>query len=127
MSAPLLLLVGILGGAGALARYLVDAAVTGRARRSPSDGRPFPLGILAVNLSGAFVLGVVVGAAVHGDRYILVATGLLGSYTTFSTWVFDSHRLATDGRRGSALLNISASLVLGLLVVWLGRKLGATL
>jgi len=119
MSAPLLLAIGLLGGAGALARYGVDAAVTARA------GRAFPpLGILVVNLSGAFLLGIVVGVAVHGDRYSLVATGLLGSYTTFSTWVFDSHRLARGGRGGAAALNLGASLALGLLAVWLGRELG---
>jgi len=131
MSAPLLLAVGLLGGAGALARFLVDAAVcarAGRVRAQPAR-RPFPLGILAVNLSGAFLLGVVVGGAVHGDRYSLIATGLLGSYTTFSTWMFDSHRLASEGRRGRAraTLNIAASLALGLLAVWLGRELGGVL
>jgi CrcB protein len=119
MSAPLLAAVGLLGGAGAVARYLVDGAVTARA------GRPaFAIGILAVNLSGAFALGVLVGAAVHGDAYRLVATGLLGAYTTFSTWMFDSHRQGTGGRRGAAALNLVASLALGLLAVWLGRHVG---
>jgi CrcB protein len=121
VSAPVLLLVGLLGGAGAVARFGVDIAVTARARR------PFPLGILAVNVSGAFLLGVVAGAAVGGDRYRLVATGLLGSYTTFSTWVFDSHRLARDRRRGAVALNLAGSLALGLLGVWLGRELGGVL
>jgi CrcB protein len=127
VSGPLLLAVGLLGGAGALARFLVDSAITARARPAAGRGRPFPLGILAVNLSGAFLLGVVVGAATAGDRYTLIATGLLGSYTTFSTWVFDSHRLARDGRRGAAALNLAASLALGLLAVWLGRELGGLL
>lgn len=123
MSAPLLLLVGLLGGAAACARFVVDAAITARCVR----GRRFPLGILAVNLGGAFLLGAVVGVGLHGDRYSLVATGLLGSYTTFSTWMLDTHRLARDGRRGAAALNLAASLVLGLLAVWLGRKLGLAL
>ena len=123
MSAPLLLFVGLLGGAAACARFVVDQAITDRAARA----RPFPLGILAVNLSGAFLLGVAVGVALDGDRYTLVATGLLGSYTTFSTWMFDSHRLARDGRRGEAVLNVVASLALGLLAVWLGRELGRAL
>ena len=123
MSAPLLLIVGLLGGAAACARFAVDAAITARATR----GRPFPLGILAVNLSGAFLLGVVVGAPLHGDCLTLVATGLLGSYTTFSTWVLDSHRLARDGRRAEAALNLAASLALGLLAVWLGREIGRVL
>jgi len=120
MSAPLLLLVGLLGGAAACARFAVDAAITARSAR----GDRFPLGILAVNLGGAFALGVVVGAALHGDRLSLIATGLLGSYTTFSTWMLDSHRLARDGRRGAAALNLAAGLALGLLAVWLGRELG---
>ena len=90
MSAPLLLLIGLLGGAAACARFAV-------------------------------------GAALHGDRLTLVATGLLGSYTTFSTWMFDSHRLLRDGRRTHAALNLAASLALGLLAVWLGRRLGGGL
>ena len=61
----------------------------------------------------------------HGDAYRLVATGLLGSYTTFSTWMFDSHGLAAGGRRCAAVLNLAAGLTVGLLAVWLGRELGA--
>jgi len=134
MSAPLLLALGLLGGAGAVARCLVDGAISARAaRRTALDRAPrrrFPLGILVVNLGGAFLLGVVVGAAVRDDAYSLVATGLLGSYTTFSTWVFDSDRLARGGGRrgrGAATLNIAASLGPGLLAVWLGRELGGML
>jgi len=120
MSAPLLLLVGLLGGAAACARFAVDAAITARTAR----GRRFPLGILAVNLGGALGLGVVAGVGLHGDRPSLIATGLLGSFTTFSTWMLDTHRLARGGRRGAAALNLAASLALGLLAVWLGRALG---
>ena len=123
MSAPLLLLVGLLGGAAACARFAGDAAITARAARS----RPFPRGIVAVNLSGAFLLGIGVGAALHGDRYTLVATGLLGSYTTFSTWMLDSHRLTRSGRRAEAALNLGGSLVGGLVAIWLGRELGRLL
>jgi CrcB protein len=125
MSAPLLLAVGLLGGAGAVARYLVDGAITARIARTPRRG--LPVGILAVNLSGAFLLGVVVGAAVRDDAYRLVATGLLGAYTTFSTWMFDSDRLAREGRRTAAALYLAASVLLGLLAVWLGRELGTAL
>jgi CrcB protein len=125
MSAPLLLAVGILGGAGAVARYLVDGAITARAAGTRRRG--LPLGILAVNLSGAFLLGVVAGAAVRDDAYRLVATGLLASYTTFSTWMFDSDRLAREGRRAAAALYLAASVLLGLLAVWLGRELGTAL
>lgn len=118
MSIATALAVGLLGGAGAVARFLVDGAVSRRA------GRRFPYGILAVNLSGAFVLGVLAGATLHGDGYRIVAGGLLGAYTTFSTWMFDSSRLWEEGSRGLAVANVAVSLVLGLAAVWLGRQIG---
>jgi CrcB protein len=121
VSVTLVLAVGVLGGLGAVARFVVDAAIAGRL------GRDFPYGTLAVNLSGAFALGMLVGAALGGDGYRLAGTGLLGAYTTFSTWMFESHRLAEDGRSGLGALNIGVSLVLGVGAVWLGRRVGAAL
>ena len=118
MSVPVLVVVGLLGGAGATARYVLDRQVRRRV------GGAYPCGILVVNLSGAFVLGVLVGAAVRGDAYLLPGAGLLGAYTTFSAWVFNGYSLAVGGRRRLAVLDIVASLVLGLAAVWLGRKLG---
>lgn len=121
MSAPVIVAVGLLGGVGAIARFLLDGAVAGRA------GRGFPYGTLAVNISGALLLGLLVGAAVDGDPYRLAATGLLGAYTTFSTWALESHRLAEDGELVAGMLNFAVSLVLGLGAAWLGRQLGAAL
>ena len=71
-------------------------------------------------LPGAFALEVLTGAALSGDALRLVGTGLLGAFTTFSTWMYDTHHL--DRRR--AVANIVVSLVLGLLVAALGRELG---
>ena len=113
--------VALLGGAGAVARFLLDAAVGARA------GRAFPWGTLAVNLSGAFLLGVVTGAALGGDGLRLLGTGLLGAYTTFSTWVFEAHRQGEDARLREAALNLAVSLVLGLACAWAGRELGLAL
>lgn len=110
--------VGALGGAGALARFLVDRAV---ARRGADW---FPYGILTVNASGSLLLGLLSGLALHGDALLLAAGGLLGSYTTFSTWMHDSHRLAADGRRRALAANVLGSLALGLAGVALGRWLG---
>jgi CrcB protein len=118
MSAAVLVAVGALGGVGAVGRLLVDRAVSARARG------PFPFGTLAVNLSGSFALGVLAGAALSGDANRLAATGLLGSYTTFSTWMLESRRLAGGGQRGLAALNVAGSLVLGVGLVWLGRSIG---
>jgi CrcB protein len=121
VSAVVVLGVGVLGGAGAIARFLLDGAVAERA------GRDFPFGTLAVNLSGAFVLGILVGAAVDGDAYRLAGTGLLGAFTTFSTWAFESHRLGEDGRLGAGAANFAVSLAGGVALAWLGRHLGGAL
>jgi CrcB protein len=117
---PVALVIGMLGGVGALARFLLDGAVSRR-------GRSFPWGTLAVNLSGAFLLGVLAGAAVGGDAYRFAATGLLGSFTTFSTWMLESHRLGEDGQLRLGVANLLVSLVLGVLLAWLGRELGTAL
>jgi CrcB protein len=121
VSAAVLAGIAIVGGAGAVGRLLLDGAVSARA------GRAFPWGTLAVNLSGAFVLGLLTGAAFGGDGMRLVGTGFLGAFTTFSTWALETHRQAEDGRNGNALLNLGVSLGLGLAVAWAGHRLGGAL
>ena len=103
--------VALLGGVGALGRFLLDAAVSERA------GRELPLGTLAVNVTGAFALGVL------GPGHLLAGTALLGSYTTFSTWMLESHRLGEDGRTRAVLGNLAISLALGLIASAIGRAL----
>jgi CrcB protein len=121
VSAALLVGVGLVGGLGAVARLLLDAAVSSRL------GRGLPFGTLAVNLTGSFALGVVVAAVVSDDWLKLAGTGFLGAYTTFSTWAFESHRLAEEGRGRPAVLNVALSVALGLLVAWAGREVGGAL
>jgi len=113
--------VAALGGLGAIARFTLDAAVSQRA------GSGFPLGTLAVNLSGAFVLGLLAGADVAGDGLLLAGTAAVGSYTTFSTWMLESHRLGEDGELARMWLNLAGSLVAGLAVAVLGKAVGAAL
>jgi fluoride exporter len=121
VSLQVLLGLGLLGGAGALGRFLLDAAVSGRV------GRGFPWGTLAVNLSGALCLGVLAGAAVEGDAARLAGTGFLGAYTTFSTWMLESHRLGEEGRVRLGLANLAVSLAAGLAAAWIGQRIGAAL
>ena len=121
MSLLLVLGVGVVGGLGALARFALDGAV------SAGVGREFPWGTLVVNLVGAFGLGVVVGTSASSDAYRLVGTGLIGAFTTFSTWTFESHRLGEDGELRAGILNLLLSLALGLAVAWAGRALGGWL
>jgi fluoride exporter len=113
--------VGLLGGVGAIGRFLLDGAVASRVRSG------FPFGTLAVNLTGALALGLLHGAGVGGDALRLAGTGLLGAYTTFSTWTLESHRLGEDGRLRLGLANLLVSLALGLVCVWLGDRLGGAL
>jgi fluoride exporter len=121
VSLGVLAAVGVVGGFGAIARMVLDGAVSAR---MPSR---FPWGTLAVNLSGAFALGVVIGAEVGGDALRLAGTGFLGAYTTFSTWMLETHRPAEDGRRRVAAANVVVSLLAGLAVAWAGHELGAAL
>ena len=121
MSAIVVLGIGLIGGVGAIARFLLDGAVAERL------GREFPYGTLAVNLSGAFALGVLVGAALDQDAYRIAGTGLLGAFTTFSTWALESHRLGEDGELDLGVVNFAVSLLLGVAVAWAGRHLGTTL
>lgn len=110
--------VALLGGAGALLRFGLDGLVASRA-----GGAEFPLGTFAVNVSGSFALGVLAGAALHGDALLLTGTATLGSYTTFSTWMLEAHRLGEDGSLALAVLNIVLSLMVGVGAVVLGRAI----
>lgn len=121
MTWPVVIGIGLLGGVGAVARFALDGAVGGRL------GTEFPYGTLAVNISGAFVLGALAGAAVGSDVNRLAGTGLTGGFTTFSTWALESHRLGEDGRVRPGAANFIISLLFGLGAAWAGRKLGAWL
>jgi fluoride exporter len=113
--------VAALGGLGAIARFSLDRLVTSRL------GGGFPAGTLAVNASGAFLLGLLVGASLDGDAYLLAGTAVLGSYTTFSTWMLETHRLGEDGETGGLVANIAVSAAVGLGAAALGRLIGGAL
>jgi CrcB protein len=112
----LLVALGVaLGGAvGATLRLLVDTWVGARTR----PGRGW--GIVVVNVTGSFAIGVVVGAVPTGDARTVLATGLLGGYTTFSTASLDSARLALRGRGGAAVLHAAGTAAACVLAAWLG-------
>jgi CrcB protein len=112
--------VAAIGGVCAILRFLVDGLVSARV------GRVFPYGTLVVNLTGAFVLGVL-AAGLDGTAYRLAGTAAVGSYTTFSTWMLESHRLAEDGRGRQAAANVAISLLAGLVVAALGHAVGRSL
>lgn len=121
MNVLLWLGVALAGGAGAVLRFLVDRAVAGRTARS------FPLGTTTVNLSGAVALGVIGGLALPPAAVLLAGTALIGSYTTFSTWMLETHRLGAEHQFRTAAANLVVSVVLGLLAVFCGQWLAGSL
>ncbi len=121
MSVAAWVAIGLLGGAAAGARFVFDHEISVR-----SSGA-FPLGILAVNRLGALAIGVVAGSSLDGEAATIVSGGAIGSFTTFSTWILDSHRLASAGRAELAWLDIALSVVAGFAAVALGHWLGAAL
>lgn len=113
--------VAALGSVGALARFAIDGTISARA------GARFPFGTLAVNATGALLLGILWGASLAGNAYLLAGTAFLGSYTTFSTWMLESHRLSEEGLLRDAAVNVFLSLATGLAFVTLGHWIGGLL
>ena len=105
----------VIGGIGAVLRLLVDRAVSRRV------GRPFPFGTLAVNISGAVLLGFVSGLTLSHEMALLAGTAFVGAYTTFSTWMLETHRLAEERQLWPAVANIVVSVVLGVAAALLGQ------
>ena len=106
---------------GALLRFRLDAIVEARAAGE------FPLGTLVVNLVGSFCLGLLTGLSITGDALLIAGTGLLGSFTTFSTVMLETERLGEEGEGRIALLNLCVSFAGGLAAALLGWILGAAL
>ncbi len=110
--------VGLLGGVSALVRFAVDRAVAARA------GRGLPYGTFAVNASASFLLGLVTGLTLSGDALLLVGAATIGSYSTFSTWMLETHRLSEQRRTAAAVANVVLSLGVGVGVAAVGRIIG---
>ena len=104
-----------LGGAiGAPTRFLTDLLIQSR------HSSRMPWGTFAVNVVGSFVLGFVAGGHPTAQWSAFLATGFCGGLTTFSTFSFETVRLAESGAWRTALTNVALSLTLGLAAVWLG-------
>jgi len=113
--------VAIIGGIGATSRFLLDGLV------SQWCGRSLPFGTLAINITGSFVLGLLTGLALPAHAQLLFGTAAVGSYTTFSTWMLETHRLGEDGQIGPGLGNLGVSLLLGVGAAAVGRLVGVHL
>jgi CrcB protein len=113
------LLVGLGGFLGAVSRYGLSAYIGNR-----WDAR-FPYGTFVINMSGCFLIGIIVTVLEQrthlspGWRYLL-PIGFIGAYTTFSTFEFETLRSVQDGAFMTAALNVVLSVVVGFAAVWLG-------
>jgi CrcB protein len=112
-----------LGGAlGSVSRYLV-----GTWAQTASQSLDFPYGTLTVNLIGCFVIGFLsqlaeARGAFTPETRALVFIGVLGGFTTFSSFGNDTVNLLRDGESFNALINVGANVIVGLFLVWLGRS-----
>ena len=107
----------VLGGmVGAPMRYLVDVGVTARL------GSGFPFGTLVANAAACVLLGLVAGLGLAADSptYVLLGTGVAGAMSTYSTFAFETVRLAEDGRAWRAMAYSVASPAVGLAALLLG-------
>lgn len=124
-----LLVVAVAGGLGAMARYVVTAWVLLRVQRrwSGSNGEA-NWGTHVVNISGALVVGLVIGMGLSADAPELprhaIATGFLGGYTTFSAWMYETWRVLETGGPWCALGNGAGALVVGVAATLLGLWAG---
>ncbi|MBO0769052.1 MAG: fluoride efflux transporter CrcB [Solirubrobacterales bacterium] len=121
MNAATWIFVALLGGAGALARFLLDAWVSG------AGAGKLPAGTFMINISGSLILGLMSGLAWNGNTLLLAGTATIGSYTTFSTWMLETHRLREEAEFRAAFLNVAVSMAVGLGAAALGHALGAAL
>jgi CrcB protein len=121
--AAVMIWVGVVlaGGVGAVLRFLVDRAVARRAARS------FPFGTLAVNISGAALLGLLGSLALSRYTALLAGTAFVGSYTTFSTWMLETQRLSEERQVRNAAANIVISIVLGIGAALFGQWIACRL
>ena len=121
MSPLVMIGVALAGGLGAACRYTLDMVVSHLWRG------PMGLGTGVVNVTGAFALGLLVGLTatmpLTPETMLIVGGGFLGAYTTFSTWMYESLRLAERGAWHLAMLNIIGSVVAGVIAAAFGLAL----
>lgn len=121
MNTGTILLLGLAGGLGAVARFIIDGMVRAWVRTA------LPVGTMAINVTGSLLLGFLTGL-VLGHRapealQLILGTGFLGGYTTFSTASFETVRLIQSRRTGLALFNALGTMAASVLAVLAGAGL----
>lgn len=122
MNPQFVLAVAVGGAIGSVARYLV-AIGSGKL-----FGTNFPWGILIINVTGSFLIGVLMTLlterfAPHPNWRLFLVVGVLGGYTTFSSFEYETYQAVREGARWMGLIYVSGSVLLGYLGVWMGAVL----
>jgi fluoride exporter len=117
-----LLLIGVGGGFGSVMRYLVGGWV------HRLSGGTFPVGTLVINVTGCLVIGLLSGlfagpGQIRPEYRAAIMIGILGGFTTFSTFGWETFAMANDGQFWRATANVLLSVGLGLIAVWVGYRL----
>lgn len=122
------LLLALAGGLGAVARFVLDGTVTAALTRRGGGAR-HPVGTTLINLSGSFLLGLVAGLLARqlltGPASLVLGTGFLGGYTTFSTAAYEAVRLVEQRRWVAALAHAFGQVVVATALAALGYLLGS--
>ncbi|TXR62789.1 fluoride efflux transporter CrcB [Bacillus sp. AY18-3] len=112
------LLVAIGGFFGAITRFAISNWFKKRKKTS------FPIATFLINITGAFLLGYIIGNGVSTSWQLLLGTGFMGAFTTFSTFKLDSIQLFNRKNFGILFLYLSATYIIGILFAFLGMQLG---
>ncbi|KAA6470364.1 MULTISPECIES: fluoride efflux transporter CrcB [Bacillus cereus group] len=112
------LLVAIGGFFGAISRFGISNWF--KKRNSSS----FPIATFLINLTGAFLLGYILGKGIDKSWQLLLGTGFMGAFTTFSTFKLESTQLGANKMWGIYFLYIGASYIIGILLAFLGIQVG---
>ncbi|MDP7991894.1 fluoride efflux transporter CrcB [Bacillus sp. MHSD_36] len=111
------LLVAIGGFFGAITRFAISNWFKKRNKTS------FPIATFLINITGAFLLGYIIGNGVSTSWQLLLGTGFMGAFTTFSTFKLESVQLLNLKKCSTLLLYISTTYIIGILFAFLGMKL----
>jgi CrcB protein len=109
-------LVGLGGAFGSIARYSLGKIISEKTKTK------FPFGTFVINITGAFLLGIVSSISISINWYVLLADGFLGAYTTFSTFMYEGFSLF-DNNKLNAYVYIMGSLVLGIIGFLMGSSI----
>ncbi len=109
-----LILIGLGGALGSITRYSVGKYISNKSKIT------LPIGTIIINITGAFLLGIVSNSGIDGNIYLLITEGFLGAFTTFSTFMYEGFVLIQENEKLNIVIYIIGTILLGLIGFTLG-------